>query len=412
MRGLVARFLVAAFAVMSSTVAVPAWSAAVTPEPCSELALSPTFATDGTAVCAGVSVDRSTGVAIAATVFVTTDKGHSWRKASATGIAISRSDDYVRGVVLSPRYSSDHMVFVQLARAGLFSSVDRGESFTLVSPLGLGRVTPYVAIPSVLGAAARPLLLHANAAGNDVSMQVDPASRALAPVAGTPGADREFAVSPRYATDGLAFAAAEVTSADGTSTSPAVYACNAGFACADQRFLGPARATFDRLRVLPAATPSGFVVVVQALVGATPRMWRSVDGGRTFQPWKSVNAIVATFGSGPSQLAVAADPAAPNRMYLRTSWISPHGSPPDDQVFVSTDAGSRWTRVAYGTMVGLRHTGAIPPTSTGGYRDTAAGLLAAGGGGRLFMLTGDRGSPEYTGPYCSRDGGRSWARFC
>src|SRR4051794_11044765 len=341
MRGLAATFLVAAFAVTSSTVALPAWSAAVSPNPCSELALSPSFASDGTAVCAGVSVDRSTGAATATTVFVTTDKGHSWRKASATGIAISRPDDYVRGVVLSPQYTSDHMIFVQLARAGLFASVDRGESFTLVSPLGLGRVTPYVAIPSVLGSLARPLLLHADAAGNDVSMQVDPTSRALAPVAGTPGADREFAVSPRYATDGLAFAAAAVTSADGTYRSPAVFACNAGFACTDQRFLGPARSTFDRLRVLPSTTPSGFVVVVQVLVGATPRMWRSIDGGRTFHPWTSVNAIAAKFGSGFSQLAVAADPGAPNRMYLRTSWISPHGSPPDDQVFVSTDAGSR-----------------------------------------------------------------------
>jgi hypothetical protein len=346
-------------------------------------------------------------------VFVTTDKGHTWRKASTTGIALSRPDDYVRGVVLSPRYASDRMILVQYARAGLFASTDLGATFTLASPLGLGRVTPYIATPAVLADVARPLLLHADAAGNDVSMQIDPASHAIAPVPGTPGDDREFAVSPRYATDGLAFAAAMVASADGTFASPAVFACSTGFACAESRFQGPARATFDGLWALPSTTPSGFVVVLRLLVASTPKYWRSTDGGRTFAAWTSVNNIGATIArEGSAHLAVAADPREPKRMYLRASWTGNRTNPPNEQVFVSDDAGSRWRRVSYGTMVSLRHVGPIPEMAPNSSRETPTGFLVAGGAGRLFMLAGGRYNPEYTGPYCSRDGGKTWARFC
>jgi hypothetical protein len=414
MRGKAARHLVAVCAVVLGGLAAPhAWGAPVSPSPCTEIALSPAFSTDGTVVCAGIVYAAATQTATAAAVFVSTDKGHSWRKATAAGIAISRPDDYLRGVVLSPRYSSDHMVFVQFARAGLFASLDLGETFTLVSALGLGRVTAYVATPDVLAQVARPLLLHADAAGNDVSMQVDPTSHALAPVPGTPGDDREFAVSPRYATDNLAFAAGMVASADGTYLMPTVFACSAGFACTEQRFRGPARATFDRLWMLPSAAPSGFVVVLRLLVGSTPKLWRSTDGGRTFQSWTSVNTIGATIASGgSSHLDVAADPTQPKRMYLRASWSGNRNNLPNEQLYVSDDAGTHWRRVSYGSMVSLRHVGPIPEMDPTTSRETPAGFVAAGGGGRLFMLAGDRYSPAYVGPYCSRDGGKTWARFC
>ncbi len=412
MRGLVVRSLVAACVVVSSGLSAPASSAAVSPSPCTELSLSPTFSTDGTAVCGGVVLDPGTGAATAPAVFVTTDKGHSWRKASANGIAITRPDDYVGGVSLSPRYSVDHMIFVQLARAGLFVSVDRGETFTLVSPLGLGQITPYVATPGGLTDVARPLLLHADASGNDVSMQIDPSSHAVAPVPGTPGGDREFAVSPRYATDGLAFAAAAVASADRTYSSPAVFACAAGFACTDQRFLGPPRSTFERLWVLPSTTPSGFVVAVVVLVGSTPKVWWSVDGGSTFQPWASVDAIVARMAPHPAQIAVVADPSVPRRMYLRASWVSVNGDPPDEQIFTSNDAGAHWSRVSYGTWIGPRHVGPMPAIEPGEGRWIPGGFIAAGGNGRLFLLAGGRHHPGYSGPYCSRDGGKTWNRFC
>jgi hypothetical protein len=397
----------------------PAWSAPVNPSPCTALALSPTFATDKTAVCAGMVYEPSTGSATAAAVFVTTDKGKSWRKATAAGIAITRPDDYLRGVVLSPRYATDHMIFVQVARAGLYASTDLGETFTLVSPLGLGRVTPYVATPALLADLARPLLLHADAAGNDVSMQVDPTSHAVAPVPGTPGADREFAVSPRYATDGIAFAAGRVIPPEDKSVSyPTVFACATGFACTETRFTGPKYAMFERLWVLPAATPSGFVVVLRLMIGSTPRLWRSTDGGHAFLPWTSLNAIGATIGGDASaHLDVTADPVQPKRMYLRASWTGNtfrRGSPPNEQLFVSEDAGGRWTRVSWGTMnSALHHVGPIPEMAPpADALNTPVGFVAAGGGGRLFMLAGSRGLPGYTGPVCSRDGGKTWARFC
>lgn len=410
-RGRRALRLLAACAMACGALAVPPASAAgVAPNPCTELAVSPTFAADGTAVCAGVVYEPTTGSATSVAVFVTTDKGHSWRKATAAGVAITRPDDYLRGVLVSPRYSADHMIVVQLARAGVLASTDLGTTFTLVSPLGLGRVTPFVATPDAV--AARPLLVHADAAGNDVSMQVDPVSHAVAPVPGTPAKDREFAVSPHYATDGLAFAGAMVASSDGTYASPAVYACTAGFACTEQRFLGPPRSVLDRLWTMPSSAPPGFVVVLRVLVGSTPRLWRSLDGGRTFRPWTSVNAVGATMGAGPSQLAVTADPAKPDRLYLRASWLSVDGTPPDEQLFVSTDGGTRWSRVAYGSTVRLRHTGSMPATSPGDYRATAAGFVVAAGAGRLFLLTGGPRDPDYSGPYCSRDAGRTWARTC
>jgi hypothetical protein len=389
----------------------PGWGAPITPTPCNELALSPAFSSDGTGVCAGMVYDASTGAASSPAVFVTTDKGHSWRKTIAAGIAISSPDDYLRGTAFSPRFPSDHMFFVQYARAGLFASTDLGATFTLASPLGLGRVTPYVATPTVLADVARPLLLHADAAGNDVSMQVDPVSHALAPVAGTPGADQEFVVSPRFATDGLAFAAGLVT--DGTSASPVVFACSAAFACAEARFQGPPRATFDGLWAMPSSTPSGFVVAVRVLVGSTVKFWWSTDGGRTFRPWTSVNTIATSIArAGLAHLAVVADPLQPKRMYLRASWTGQRLNPPNEQIFVSDDVGAHWHRVSYGTMVGLRHHGPIPELAPNLERETPDGFLVAGGAGRLFLLAGGARDPDYNGPYCSRDGGKTWAKLC
>lgn len=413
MRSPAVRLVTAVCALLAAGLTVPpAWSAPVVPHPCTELALSPAFASDGTAVCAGMVYEASTGGATSAAVFVTTDKGRSWRKASAAGVVISRPDDNVRGAFFSPQYASDHMLFVQYARAGLFASTDLGVTFTLASPLGLGLVTPYVATPAALSAVARPLLLHANAAGNDVSMQVDPVSHAVAPIPGTPAADRQFVVSPRYAVDGLAFAAGIVSSADGTAGVPAVFACGPGFVCTESRFQGPARATFDGLWALPAAVPSGFFVVMRLLVGSTPRFWRSGDGGRTFQPWMSVDSIGATISrSGSAHLGVAVDPTRPKRWYLRASWVGNRTNPPDEQVFISDDNGTRWRRVSYGTTASLRHVGSVPDMAPGASRSTPTGFIAVGGG-RIFMLAGGRYTPDYTGPYCSTDGGKTWAKLC
>jgi hypothetical protein len=61
----------------------------------------------------------------------------------------------------------------------------------------------------------------------------------------------------------------------------------------------------------------------------------------------------------------------------------------------------------------LRHIGPIPwmdpPPDT---LSTPVGFVVAGGGGSLFMLAGSRGLAGYTGPYCSKDSGKTWARFC
>lgn len=404
---------------LAGLTAPPALSAPVNPSPCTEMALSPTFASDGTAVCAGMVYDKTTGAATSAAVFVTTDKGKSWRKATAAGIAITRAEDSVRGVVLSPRFLSDRLIFVQIARAGLLASTDLGETFTPVSPLGLGRMTPYIATPDVLADLARPLILHADAAGNDVSMQVDPVSRALTPVPGTPAKDHQFAVSPRYATDGLAFAGGTLVPADDQAASyPVVYACGAGFACNEVRFTGPKLAKFERLWTLPAATSTGFSLVLRLMVGSTPKLWRSTDGGKTFQPWTSVNTIGSTIAkNGSAHLDVAADPLQPKRLFLRASWTWTtyrRTNPPNEQLFVSEDAGQRWRLVSYGTLTsGLRHIGPIPEMEPSpDVLSTPVGFVLAGGGGRLFILAGSRGNPNYTGPYCSRDGGKSWARFC
>lgn len=397
----------------------PASSAPVNPSPCTEMALSPTFVSDGTAVCAGMVYDKTTGAATSVSVFVTTDKGRSWRKATAAGIAVTRVEDAVRGVALSPRFSADRLIFVQVARAGLLASTDLGETFTLVSAVGLGRVTPYIATPDTLADLARPLILHADAAGNDVSMQIDPVSRALTPVPGTPVKDHEFAVSPRYATDGLAFAGGTlVPSEDKTTSYPVVYACGAGFACGDLRFTGPKYARFERLWTIPAATPAGFAVVVRLTLGGTPKLWRSTDAGKSFHPWAGVNAIGATIDkNGSAHLDVTADPTRPKRLFLRASWdwsTYRKNDPPNEQLFVSEDSGHRWRRVSYGTRTAaLRHVGPIPEMEPSpDALSTPVGFVLAGGGGRLFMLAGFRGIASYAGPYCSADGGRTWARFC
>ncbi len=422
MSRLAARLGVAVAVLVAVAGAPDVRAAATEPHPCTQLALSPAFATDGTALCAGL-VWSNTGQTTGAAVFLTTDKGRSWRKTAAAGL-VQATDDSLWDVFFSPRYPADRMIFVQISRRGLFVTTDGGETFALVVPFGYGRFTPYVEASAGLPGAERTMLAHAHSEpAFELTEVVDPATHLVAPVTGTPGDDKQFGVSPRYATDRLAVAAAMVEDpVDSTRANVAIFACSAQFTCTEERLRSRPYVQFDELRVLPAATPSGFMVVVRLLIGSRQEMWRSTDGGRTYSPWSSVNRIANTVTpahGGNFRVAVAGDPAQPRRMFLRLSWtgLPPNRpAPPSEQVFVSENGGSTWKLLSFNRInAQLDRVGAIPETAGGGSPlRTPRNFIAAGGGGRLFILAGDVGylPGTYTGPYCSRDGGRTWAKFC
>jgi photosystem II stability/assembly factor-like uncharacterized protein len=404
---------VSAVLVWAACVAGPSATAAPpVAQPCTEFAVSPAFASDRTAFCVGEVRDPTTGNTTGLTFFRTSDGGRTWQPATAAGLTASGSN-VLRDLVVSPRYADDGAVFVQLP-LGLYVTTDRGESFLPADPLAWGRVTPYVAGPPVelpADAASHTLFAHAlrgDVEGANKSTVIDPTTRARTPVKGSPGLDWEFAISPRFATDGLAYVIAE--HGLGLTRHVRLYGCSVALECSAPLYRWPARWTFDRLWLAgDYSTSRTMFASVRALSG-TPTLWRSRDGGRTFARWTAAERLpgVATGNIGLAPVG--------KQLYLR---ISGNGgdkatSPPYEQLFWSRDNGATWTRVSYGRLPiqpGAR--GSMPPASVNRNEDAVRGMVTAVGGGKVFILGSSReGANRYESMWCTADNGRTWARSC
>jgi hypothetical protein len=390
--------------VVSPTVLLAAPARAAAAPRCTQLVLTPDFATSRTAYCAAFVRDGSTA---SITLARSTDAGRSWQRATGTGLT-AQADDHEARLLVSTEYGSDHALYVTLDTSGTFRSVDRGESFVLADPNGSG----VVAATRTVGTGPLPPVAHGVllvakygvAEGANNSFAVDP-PLPRAPVSGTPGLDLAFAAAPDRPSTVLAFGA----SGAGASYRVTAYGCSATFSCTTTLGSLPAGQSLDRVWLSPRFGADGVVLVRTVDRRFRTVFLRSVDGGRTFRALTSAQRLAdAVYAAGGTPQSDVAGTVVHGRarLYLRLADPSVRKTgPPAEQILVSDDLGASWRLVAYGrqpSQPGPR--GAVPPSALPGVTSEAPGFVTVATD-RLFLA-------GFRGVLCSTDGGAHWAAAC
>lgn len=403
--------LVAAATALAAAVTVGvagAHAAPVRPQPCEHVAASPAFAEDGTAFCAGTVMERWAPTGLA--VFVTTDKGRSWRKTAAVGLTYV-DGARVYGLVVSPRFAQDRTIVVSVWSVGTFVSLDAGETFTPLIPGAIPRVRPFeVAVGDTAG---RAMFLVARWL-SDKPHVVDPLTRIPQPVVGAPEPATDFLISPRWTSDQTALAFTQTGQREQTQVN--VYACTVAFECTTRLTSLPRGWVYYR-GWLAADFPGSktvFVELVHERGFTPPRLYVSRDGGRTFAPLASAQALVGRHvykggdGAAEPPVALAVGPPGTDRVWMRVQGSSRVTSPPA-AVYRSDDNGRTWVRVAYGRLAQRGTPGTIPDLRVPSRPMEPPVILAATGDKRLFLNGITKGGWDVA---CSADAGRTWAPSC
>lgn len=396
----------AAVALVASLGAAPAAPAAsATPARCFAVTVAPTFAADGKVACAGWDG-----------VWLSTDRGRSWQRRASTGLAPMASSSGISGVLFSPRYGADRTLYVFADK--LLASTDDGETFVPVDGDfawgGLLQLAPFVSTaPLAAGLApvervsfAYPGLYGYTAPSPSV---IEPDLHLRRPVTGSGTITMRFVTPPRMGPNDNAFSF--TLHADGLG----VDRCDATFTC------GEPLATFrgdDFLLSLPRAWvsadwPRHRRVHAVWMTKNGVRAFRSLDGGNTFVPWRSVDRLVrrAKGASDAPQVTFAHTAQAPGRLYAAvqqdTGFAPPRGTLVSE-LYRSDDFGDTWRLVAAGRQGAPRGAGRLPGAFSG-YHGYEQGLVPAPDG-RLFAAIDQDGVNAIV--HCSTDGGRTWAPLC
>jgi hypothetical protein len=389
-------------------------------QPCTQFAASPDFAVDRTAFCAGHVRDASTGSTTGIAVFRTSDGGRTWAPGAAAGLFMNDANARVDHLVVSPLYKTDRKVFLQVRNTGLFESTDGGATFTIVDPLAWNRLTGYVsAVPGGLlpSAGAHAVFAMAAPAGQDgeanKSALIDPVAHAHTPVTGTPGRDREFAISDTYDRDGAAFAVADL--GVGLQARVAVYRCDATYACGQRLYEFPKRWTYDRIWLSADFANTKTIYLSMTPLTGPRTLWWSRDAGKTWARWTAAERLLTPVAKVKGYPAYGLGRGPGRTLYLRVSYAPTTGAataPPAEQLFRSGDNGVTWTLTAFGraaTQAGPRGTMPTDNRLDTGDGKLPPGVLTVTPSGRVFSLGSTGGYPSF---YCSWDAGRHWARTC
>lgn len=391
---------------VSLVAAVPANAAAVPPfPPCADASVSPAFAADGDMACIGRSGGGSFGL------YLSLDRGLSWPKRAATGVTGASS--WPGTVVFSPDYASDHAVYWATS-AGLFRSVDDGETFTNVDNLtayGIGQRRP-----SLFSSPLVPALgaLSPRAVGVLAPGRTSPVSwlhqiSGERPVSGAPAPTVDFAVTP--AGTGLAVGFDWVSATDqARGKQLSLWGCDASWNCSRSlaRFAAPGRNGQEFLAgawLSPAFTSDRTAVFLTTSVKARVGAWRSTDGGATVTRWASLQRVLdglAGFRQAPQMsLTISGDG--------RSMWFRARIASVVEQIWASHDGGRTWTLRASGRIgsngkvLGRTNLPWDPASflaSNPDIRLAGRNLLAAAMKGERYTL------------WCSSDDGRAWRSRC
>ncbi|MBV9369916.1 MAG: exo-alpha-sialidase [Frankiales bacterium] len=386
--------------------------------------MSPAFGHDHALVC--VHPD-SQGTRVLA---VTTTAGRTWRDAAMSGLVRPTGPlGAALTATLSPAFGSDHELFATTG-SGTYASTDFGATFTPVDTLTKAGATdnPVAffatssAVPLAGGSGQHVLLAYA---ASPLPALIDPATDSRRPALGVPGLGAlRFVAQPAAGQSSAGQASAgQSSNADDllavvnvpdspTDDHTAVYRCDAALTCAQPLFVFPAGIRFGTQSRVTAMPDHSLLAVLDDSHGS-PQVWRSIDGGATFTPMRSVARVIAALGRGgaPPSVSFAATAAHPHRVFLRveasmpvTGWKS--GSPPASQLFRSDDSGVTWRLVAFGRSV-------FQP----GSRGTLPWRLGPANGHQIQLapdgrLLADGSSEAVTTTWCSVDGGMRWTAGC
>lgn len=387
------------------------------PDPCGSLVVSPLFAEDGIALCAGWTADAG---ALQFVLWRSRDGGFSWERATSSGLVpVDQSGMFPR-IMFSPMYEDDGRIFIAFYRDdGLWSSDDLGESFEVVDPFGTSRARALITstdAPLPLIPQRRVQFVEAwtgSSDGANNSVLIDAETHLRAQVKGTPGRDKEFAISPAHETDGRAYAVAEL--GVGATHHHEVFRCDAIFNCSEHLFTFPNRLQFDRVFFSPDfETSDSMFISMVALDGGRTHMWRSDDGGENFSPWESVQAIfdgiegVDKKGGPTIRFGISGVPSS-KILFLRIYHFSL--TEPSAWLYRSTNGGNSWKLRAFGRLPSAGSpSGTMSPYGLPSQHTGVEGHIVAPMKDRLLML-----SPEKDGTSsvrCSVDRGRSWQPLC
>lgn len=376
---------------------------------CERLVVSPAFATDGTAFCAGL--DRSDSGRFR--LYVTKDRARTWTEVATTGM--TDPGFLLEDFAVSPAFPQDRMLVAVVAQT-VYVSTDAGATFTTVPRLA-GRV----AIDAVPGAGPVPthgVVVGAGGAGTPgarIDYVFDPVVPGLRVVPGSgTGRDVAFVIGPGAPAERDVFVVAAGGDTAPTTTHT-LYSCDATFACASPRASLPATHAFDQAWFAPDYVASGTLFVSTVDPAGRANVFVSRDRGRTLAPVAALeSALNQSYAAGNAPF-VALAPGRPGSrtVFARVSGGTERAQPPAERLFRSDDNGRSWRLVAYGRSPyapGPR--GTMPYSYTyhpGIGAQTPRGLLAYAPNGTLLMS--GRDGYRFT-VWCSADSGRTWRGTC
>lgn len=417
----IASSLVAAFAVQSALLPTfPAAAAAARPA-CREIAVSPAFAKDHSALCSQLI----TAGTMALSLYRTRDGGRSWSKVAAKGLAFDATTPFQVQPQFSPRFATDHRVVVT-TNTGMYATTDLGDSFALVDARtqsgGLDNPVLYAGAPGTLAPAFGSHPTFSVVAGLQPA-RVGLGTSIHQPVLGVPGGTVEFIV-PTSAAPSAPVLAMSSEHPDQTSSAVVrvLWGCTDDLTCTERRYAFAPDVIPTRFWRLPLTGHRSSLAVVAGHKSET-QAFLSDDNGMTFRRWSSLEKLIAPVAThgGVEGVNLAYDTALPGRVYARiigatrVKWDKT--APPREQVFRSDNGGATWRRVGY--QLDIRQAGRrgnLPWNTTAfGYTEDVASF-ALTPDGRLLVpaaITGASGMvPGSASVYCSLDGGATWRSLC
>jgi len=413
----------AALAVLGTLLGPPSAGAAGVRPACGDIAVSPAFARDRTAMCTRVLTGGGNATL---SLYRTRDGGRSWTKAPTSGLSWNPATPFQAQPRFSPEYAVDHRILVA-TNAGLHVTTDLGATFTIVDaqmtsagPDGPVLYTGGAGVAAPALGARRTFAVTPGVA----TARVDLASGLHQPVSGALGGTVQFVV-PDPSTPGAPVLAVSTQRLDPTKPTVVrvLWRCTDDLACVERRFAFPPDVIPYRFFRVPIAGHRN-VLVALAGHGSGSEAYVSGDEGVTFRRWTTFERLlqpVARYGD-VAGLSLASNPALPGRVYARVMgapdsarWNA--AAPPREQLFRSDDGGETWRRVGYQLGPGQRGQRGNLAWNTGTFgvaSDPASFALAPDG--RLLVpggVTGESGmAPGSESVYCSTDGGVSWRVLC
>lgn len=384
---------------------------------CEAFAMSPAFPEDRTAFCVtNVYVGGSPVPSGSMEVWRTNDGGSTWMSTAGVGLQ-GFGIAFPNNLLISPDYSQNHTLYVQVifgSRPGLYRSTDDGDSFLPIDPLAdWGGLYPSLTITRHPLALPEPLGASNDAfayAASTPALITPPLHR---PVVASVGAEMQFVLPPSFPEEEGYLIARQGGAPSPEPSHVEFLACDANLLCEGQLFSFESGWAFVNAGFVDGVL---FVALNHEEEGWT-KIWRSSDRGRTFEVWKSVQALLPNGHLGPpafTWISIAVDDLGHYYMRISYNALEFRKGTPAERFFVSADSGRSWKQVASGLGLNQRGVaGDVPWIRRAGPKH-ARGDIYASDDGRLFVLAEsiDKNLRSYIGPFCSTDGARTWAKVC